>query len=217
VATVIIQGQTRAVIIGVLLTPLILLWLYNFITFKKSIVLSVLLVVTLFYIGEISDKSTFGSLVRVTHDEVVSGEGNWGIRLLGYEYYFSRISESPIIGKGIWNDLFTGDNPEDMKYKKIFLSDLGLTSMIFHFGIIGVFWLILLFWRVYALGVRKLGFAVHPMLPAYFIFGIVTCVTLNCFTRSNTIVYLALSLALLDQEIRGRNNTESISTGMMDV
>lgn len=199
---VIIQGQTRAVIWGFISTTLLMFYLAKYINFKKTVLIGIPLFAFSIWLVPVIKSTFLGELYYLTKYEVIERRGNVGVRLETYDYYFREIMQSPIIGRGIWSDAFRENNPEDMKYKGLHLGDIGITSLLFHLGMLGGIWLIVLFAKVYKLAFLRLGRLkqnIHYGLIGYFIFSIVTFPTLNSLTNPRTIIYLALGLALLSQ------------------
>lgn len=202
IGTVIVQGKTRAVIWGFVVAILLMLYFSKQINFIKAIFIGVpLFALSIWLMPAI--KSTFvGEFYELTKYEVRQKEGNVGIRLDAYDYYFRETIKSPIIGRGIWNDTFRGNNPEDMKYKGLHLSDIGITSLFFHFGLLGAIWLLMLLAKIYKLSfisIKILKENIHYGIIGYFIFSIATFLTLNCLVHRRNIIYLVLVLALLSQ------------------
>jgi hypothetical protein len=203
---VIIQGKTRAVIWGFLVTLLLLLYLAKRINFRKTVLIGVPLMSFIIWIGPAIQSSFISEIYDLTKREFSEKSGNVGIRFDAYEYYFGEIRKSPLIGRGIWSDsfdAFLGDNPQNMEHKGLYLSDIGITIIIFHFGLMGVIWLLILFKKIYKsafIGIGKLKENISAGLVGYFIFGLVTMPTLNCFLSLGTIIYLALVLALFNQQ-----------------
>lgn len=210
-STVVIQGQTRAIIWGFTVTLLLLLYFAEKLNFIKVVFVGVPLLVLSVWFLPIIQSTFFGELYNLTRYEIQERRGNVQIRLDTYKYYFGEILKSPIIGRGIWNDEFKENNPEDMKYRGLHIGDIGITRFIFHFGLVGVFWLSILFIRVYKtmfISLRKLKENIHFGLIGYCIFSIATMATLNCFVGSRSIIYLTLVLALLSQLINSEQELE---------
>lgn len=204
-ATVIIQGQTRAVMWGFFVTVLILLYVSRQVDLKKAVLIGIPGLILLIWIAPLIQSTFLGELYLITKNEIAGRGGNVGVRFDTYDYYLREIKKSPIIGRGIWNeafDIYMGNNPEDVKYRGIHLSDIGLTSLLFHAGLIGAIWLTILLIKVYKSSFSSRGRIRHPgfLGPiAYFVFGLATMVTLNTFVHHRTIIYLALVLAVLSQ------------------
>lgn len=199
---VIIQGLTRAVIWGFIATIFLLLFYAKRINFSKTVGIGIPVVALLIWLGPVIQSTVFWELFETTKYEFTEQAGNIGVRFDSYEYYIGEIAKSPIIGRGIWNDAYEGHNPEDMKHKDIHLGDIGITGHIFHWGLLGAVWLIVIFAKIYKtafVSIGRLKEHIHYGIIGYFIFSIVTMATLNSFTSRRTIVYLALSLALLCQ------------------
>jgi hypothetical protein len=99
-------------------------------------------------------------------------------------------------------DFYMGDNPEDMKTKNLHLSDVGMMSLAFHLGLLGVFWLIGLLAKATKMIAASLKGPEPGLLygsAGYFLFSVAAMLTLNYLTRSGSIIYLALVLALISQ------------------
>jgi hypothetical protein len=202
VSTVVIQGQTRVIYGGLIITMMFILILAKKINFARAVLIGGPVFSLIILLSPIIKSTFLGNLYGMTKYEITEQEGGVRIRLEAYDYYFREIKESPIIGKGIWDPGFSGYNPEKTKDQYIHLGDIGITSLLFRFGVIGVIWLIFLFVRVYKLSFFSLGRLkekVHFGLIGYFIFCISIMVTINRITHHRSIIYLALVLALLSQ------------------
>jgi len=203
-ATVILQGLTRSVITGLVATIIIILLLTQKIDLKKFIIIGLLVIAGYLFVLPILERSVIGDLYNLTAYEIVEREGNVGLRMKTYEYYIEEYMISPLFGRGIWNDSFRHNNPEDMKMMGFHLSDIGSMSILFHFGLVGVAWcvalVVVVFRRVFT-STLKISNSVHPGLVSYFIFSLFTVTVLNGFLQRRTIIYLALTLALLSQAI----------------
>lgn len=201
-ATLILQGMTRAVMFGMGITIPLMIYYSRGINYIKAAFAILILILLFICFIPLLQSSFLGEMYKNTKSEIGEKAGNVGIRLEGYKYYYHEILKSPIIGRGIWNDTLTKGNPEDMKYRRIHLSDIGITILIFHFGILGLLWLVVVLLKVYKISFQnpiKLNENIHYGLIGYFIFNIVTLPTLHCFIRRDVIVYFALTLALLNQ------------------
>lgn len=212
VATVIIQGQTRATIGGIIVATSLLLVLSKKINFSKAVLIGIPLFALSIWILPVIQSTFFSNLYKLTKYEITQQEGGVRIRLDTYDYYLRELMSSPIIGRGIWNVAFRENNPEDMKYKSIYISDIGISSLLFRFGLIGAIWLIMLFSKVYKLAflnIKRLRENVHYGLIGYFIFIISIMPTINRLTHHRSIIYLALVLALFSQ----LNNSDQADQG----
>jgi hypothetical protein len=200
ISTVVIQGQTRAVIFGLFGSCLVLLFISsNTLADKLKIVGGAFLAIVLSSILW-QGLNLWEGLWDLTTKELSSDRGNVAIRLRGYEYYFAEVLKSPIWGGGIWSGQVAGSNPENMKQFGIDLTDLGIMQVFFHFGSLGITWLVasvvISFVRLSAIlrkGVRAMDYGI----VAYFVFGSLTLVTLNCFVDNRTIIYLVLALVVI--------------------
>jgi hypothetical protein len=202
VATVILQGLTRSVIMGFVATILIILLLTQKIDLKKFIIIGLIVITGYLFILPILEKSFVGDLYNLTVYEVVEKQGNVGLRMKSYEYYVEEYMISPLFGRGVWNDSFVDNNPENMKMMGLHLSDIGSMNILFHFGLLGVAWcvaLMVVVFRGVFTSVSKISRSVHPGLVSYVIFSLFTATVLNGFLQRRTIIYLALTLALLGQ------------------
>lgn len=203
-ATVFIQGQTRAVIFGLIVTTVALMYLSQRIRLKLFI--GSLALVAIFTLLEPLLQETFVSgLFQETALEISKRSGNVGIRFEGYDYYWTEISNNFLTGRGVWNEAFSGNNPENMKDKNIFIVDVGIMGFLFHTGLLGFIWLSVLLYRVYRIhnvSIGRLRESINYWVAGYFIFSVVTLATLNCLVQRSTIIYLALALALISQYVR---------------
>jgi hypothetical protein len=202
VATVALQGLTRSVIMGFVATILIILLLTQKIDLKKFIIIGLIVITGYLFILPILEKSFVGDLYNLTVYEVVEKQGTVGLRMKSYEYYVEEYMISPLFGRGVWNDSFVDNNPENMKMMGLHLSDIGSMNILFHFGLLGVAWcvaLMVVVFRGVFTSVSKISRSVHPGLVSYVIFSLFTATVLNGFLQRRTIIYLALTLALLGQ------------------
>lgn len=202
VSTVVIQGQTRVIYGGLIIAMLFILILAKKINFARAVLIGGPLFVLIILLSPIIQSTFLGKLYGMTKYEITEQEGGVRIRLDAYDYYFREIKESPVIGRGVWDPGFSGYNPEKTKDKDIYLGDIGISSLLFRFGLVGFIWLILLLVKVYKLSFFNLGRLkekVHLGLIGYFIFCISIMVTINRITHHRSIIYLALVLALLSQ------------------
>jgi|GEM_PF-1966116 len=205
VSTIILQGQTRVHIWGLFVACFGLLVLSRRLTFLKAFSLGIPVLVLLVWALPLMRNTMVGRLFELTTSELSSERGNIAVRMDTYDYYFRETLRSPLIGRGIWNDqfdIYMGDNPEDMKYKNLHLGDVGMMSLAFHLGLLGVFWLIGLLAKVAKLIARSLKGPEPGLLygsAGYFLFSVAAMLTLNCLTRVDSIIYLALVLALISQ------------------
>jgi hypothetical protein len=201
-ATVVIQGLTRAVIWGLLATLFLLLYLAGRINFIRTLSIGIPIIALLVWLAPLVQSSVFGKLYELTRYEFSGRRGNIGVRLDAYEYYIAETMKSPIIGRGIWNEAYEGRSPEDVTEQGLHLSDIGMMSVFFHSGLLGLIWLVLLLVKIYRTSFERLGKLkkhIHYALIGYFIFSLSTMLTLDSLTRARTILYLALVLALLSQ------------------
>ena len=201
IATVVFQGQTRAVMFGLAVAVLAMLFWGERVR-AKAVAIVAILFVALFVGGNILTNTAFVNMQNETVSEVTMESGSVGIRLQTYEYYWNQLKESPIIGKGIWNDIHTDYNPQDMKFMGMHLADIGIMSLLFNMGLLGAVWLVLLLIimiRIYWQSVTKLKEGVEYWVVGYIMFSVSTMITLNGFTDRYTIIYLALALAITAQ------------------
>jgi len=81
----------------------------------------------------------------------------------------------------------------------MYLSDVGITSLFFHLGLVGAGWLFLVFaWihRLTFVNALRIRENAPVGIIAYFVFSLATLPTLNCLLTSRTTLYCALSLAI---------------------
>ncbi len=202
ITTVFVQGQVRMVMLGLTISSIAMLYVEGRLNRKVIAIAGGLLLAAVIGLSPQIKNTPVGELVDLTSSEISEGEGNIGLRLVGYGIYAGEVAKSPIVGRGIWNDLYTDNNPEDLKFMGVHLADLGIMGVLFHFGILGLIWLATTLVRTYKMVFEKFGKlreGTHPGVFGYFVFSIVTLASLNGFTARRTIVYLALALALVVQ------------------
>jgi hypothetical protein len=201
VATVFIQGQTRAVMFGLTITTTALFYFAQKIRLKALVGISVIFV-SLILAAPLFEKTIAKNIYEETVNELISGGGNVGIRYKAYDYYWNELSTQLMIGRGIWNDAYTDSNPQNMKHQGLYISDIGIMGFLFHTGLIGFFWLVAMLFLAYNEHFKSFG-NMRPKINygvlGYFIFSVLTLVTLDGLTSRSNIVYLALSLTIIDQ------------------
>jgi hypothetical protein len=213
--TILIQGQTRAHAWGLFVAVFGLLVLSKKLTVPKALALGIPALAVAVWLLPLLRNTTFGRMFELTRDELSSEKGSIAVRMETYDYYLGEIAKSPLIGRGIWNDLFDaymGDNPEDVKYKNLHLSDVGLLSLVFHFGLLGVLWLVWLVVKAAKLmGSSLRGGGPSPLYASagYFLCSLAAMLTLNCLTRKDSVIYLALVLVLIGQHVGSESAPES--------
>lgn len=197
--TVVIQGQTRAVIFGLIITTISMLYLSQRIRFKMFFLSLASIVVFILFAPQI-EETFISDLYKETTIELIKKSGNVGVRFDAYNYYWKELAPFIVTGRGIWNDKYTENNPEDRKFLGMHLTDIGIMGYLFHTGLIGAVWLFVLFKRVYHLlfeSLNKLRDHVDYGIVGYFIFSLTTLATLNTMVQRYTIIYLALALAIV--------------------
>lgn len=197
-----LQGQTRIVIWGFMITILLLLYISKRIKFNKIVSFGLPLLVLFFWLLPLFQSTLFARLYGLTRYEFEQRGGHVGIRLDTYEYYIKEVMKSPIIGRGVWSDGYNKNNPENMKERGLHLSDIGVMSIIFHFGLLGVFWLILGLKNIFKTQLAKIKRytdSQYYSLVGYFIFVIAVMPTLNVLVSRRSIIYFALVLAIISQ------------------
>jgi len=200
-ATVFIQGQTRAVIFGMIATSFLLMYLSQRIRLKFFT--GTLAIIIVFILTQPMLQKTFiSNLFQETVGEIVNKSGNVGIRYDAYDYYWKETSPYFLTGRGIWDNAFTDNNPENMRHKNIYISDIGIMGFLFHTGLLGAVWLCILIFKVYHIHFESFGKLrghINYGIVGYFIFSVTTLATLNGLVQKPTIIYLALALAIISQ------------------
>jgi len=200
-ATVVIQGKGRAVMFGFCITLFGLLYLAGRLNFKNMVLIGVPSLVIFLWSVPILQQSFLGKIVELSKTEIASEKGNVSIRKVAYAYYTNEFLKSPFIGRGIWNDLVRKNNPENMKHKGLYLSDIGIMHLFFHFGLLGGAWFV---WVVLVcikqLKIVKMRSEIsYYVISAYFMFSLSTIVTLDELLSKRTIIFFALIMALISQ------------------
>jgi hypothetical protein len=205
VGTIVLQGQSRAIIWGFLAATLFALFIAKRIDLKKVLLFGVPIIVLLLVVLPYLQSGRWGEFYSLTRQEIVNREGNWGGRIEAYNHYFHDALKSPLIGSGIWNELYDismGNNPEIRGPEGFGLPDVGIMALLFRFGLAGGGWFLLLILKGFRLISPEFGQMKNPLahlVGSYFFFGLSTLLTIDCFTQQEVIIYLALSLALIDR------------------
>jgi len=198
--------QTRMIIAGIILSCIIIFLFIRNIT-PAVVILATLLVLLAFpttmLVGKMFQKI---GLVKQTVEDIQKKAASWQGRVNAYEYYLSKISDSPLWGYGYENFNWEKNPEKRLKSRGIHKSDIGITHFIYKNGAFGLFWfiglIIVVVWHCWTIR------ASSSVLLAYFSLAFCTLLTLDFFFKNRSILLLGIFLGLLAQEFRKQRKQE---------
>lgn len=198
--------QTRALMAGVILTCVLVYFIYNKFSFKAIAAFAlVILILSLVVIPFVSFSDI--PIVKRTLMDIESirdikpskaGSSPFVARYYTYEYYLGQLAESPVFGLG-FRSLFWIGNPEIYAYlrKGFALSDIGVMEFVIRTGLVGLTWL--LFGLMRFIGIIVKGKELSSV-GAYIILGITTIGTIDLFMGNTTLFMFGLFIGLMSNE-----------------
>lgn len=205
ILTVVVQGKTRAVVFGISITIITLLYLSKSAKIKYLAIVSIPILLLMLLSPTIIQNSTTIQLAKITLSDFTTlnqGKNNINIRLAGYSYYWREFLRSPVWGQGVWNAITADNNPQNMTGRGIYLSDVGFMSLLFQFGLMGAVWLLFVLKKCMQMipSLKKDHVTLYFLTTGYLVFSLSAFVTLDSFLARRTIIYFALILALISQK-----------------
>ncbi len=195
--TIAIQTKSRMVIAGFILASLIMLF---FSTIKKTYLIVLMSLVLVISSCQFLYTHTqfFKKMVQLSVFELAEKTGTYFVRLKAYRFYGREWLKSPIVGKGIWNDRYQQSKYAYEKEKHgLILADIGWMAVLFRFGLLGMIWLMMLYIRLFFF--KSPPFFQCYEVMGYLVFSVVTALTLDTVLSQKTILYLAVSLGILER------------------
>jgi len=187
--------QTRMLIFAMLICG-VLLFILNLNTTSK--VVSAIIVALCFAVpcGFVAFKYIRQiGVVKLTELDIKKKRGSFEARIRALKYYFNEIKKSPILGHGLINYNWEKSPFRVLQNRNIYLSDIGITSLLYKFGLMGGIWLILCVFMVFRDILKNRDACLD--VGAYFLFIISVMATLDFFIKNDKIFLLGLFLGLL--------------------
>jgi len=142
-------------------------------------------------------------MYNLTVNEVATETGNYGVRVNEIEFYMDQVTKSPILGRGILNKL----HPQSLKALgekyEYSLSDIGILGFFFSFGIVGVAWVLLIFFKLSRLSIRALKTQDESRYSVFLFtaFLIITSATIMYLDNENTILYIIIFASIYENVV----------------
>jgi O-antigen ligase len=203
--------QTRMTIIGIIVTCALLLAIVR--RLSPSGMFVMVFLVSLSIPGMMLFGNFFNEigLVKKTRTDIQSKTGSWQGRLNAYGYYWGKIAESPLFGYGYENLNWEKGTELQLRAKKIFKEDIGISHFFYENGLLGILWFIAL-----TVALVKRVWPIKQKIPeitAFFIFSYAVLITLDYFFYRYTILFFGIFLGLLSQYSGLRKLTPEVQTG----
>lgn len=203
-AEVLFVQQTRGFVVAVFLGMIGVYALSTKLT-PISISLYLLVIGSVFSAGLFFSTADLSSLsvVKRSQTDLVKRGGSYGssvqARLNAYTYYWEQIQQNPLIGRGIYNFNWAGNNEKQLQaLKGVHLSDIGITHFIVQAGLIGALWIaygLLKIWRDIWLYRKSL------VVSCYFIIATFAMPTLDILLLTNALFMFGVFLGLVSSAI----------------
>ncbi|MCD4722096.1 MAG: O-antigen ligase family protein [Desulfobacula sp.] len=187
--------QTRMLIFGMFLSGVLI-----FVVMKNKSprwILTMFLLLILFLPGFfLAGKAlTQIGVVEQTITEVSKKQGNYLARLISYEYYLEKITESPIWGFGYENLNWEKNPAARLRNKGIYKADIGVIHFFYENGLLGILWFMAM-----AITVMQKCFKYrdkYPEILAYFVLSFSVMATLDFLLQTSTIILFGIFFAVL--------------------
>lgn len=116
----------------------------------RKFLYAIILVLCLFGFSRTQMYKNLTDVIRIENGEITGD--TMDIRNDGRNYYLSKVSENPILGKGYPNELNRRATTASGYYDKLMLNDNGIFGILYVYGYLGLFVFMLLFIRLAWLG-----------------------------------------------------------------
>ena len=191
---IVVVLKTRMVMFGMVGVITFLILIYRSGASKKIYIIFLLLIV-----GIIGVNTSIGqSYIQSISSENRSIDPNTLIRKEAQEFYITETAKSPITGRGYVNILYN-DAVIISKYNKgYYFNDNGIIGFYYLYGLIGIGWLLIMFFKLSKLIWRAYKNKSEYWYLGYSIYLVVTSFTLlNCYIQSGAF-YIIIILAFLE-------------------
>jgi len=197
--------QSRGSIVSLMAVLILLLWLSG--EYKKIMAMASVGVLAILLSGIFMEENILLTPFSTTVDDVSEKTGTVGARIIQVEMDFDQFKKHPIIGSGLIavRSSVYGRTTFQREYMAALTrtADLGYTHWIKMYGVIGIIWLLVLYW-----GIKKsIGKALKLkseddkslalFCTGYMLFIVISAISLNHFLIDERIVLLCLMLAIL--------------------
>ena len=187
--------QTRMLILGILLSCSLIFFVMKNKSHRWIVVLFLLLTLSIPSFFLAGKALTQIGIVEQTITDIEEKRANFMARVMAYEYYLGKITESPIWGFGYQN-LNWDKNPEaKLRTKGIHDTDIGIIHFFYENGLLGLVWFIAM-----AITVMQKCFRYknkYPEILAYFALSFSVMATLDFFVQTTTIILFGIFFGVL--------------------
>lgn len=199
-------AKTRTEIFGILLTILIVSYLYFREAIPKMIMFTyiLLLCITLSFQFGITQSYFIKhfSMVAGTMSDFVglsaqTSHGDLSIRKKCFDYYFFDMLHNNFSGRGLLSTIWSGSTEiYEMNVLHFYLADIGIMHMFVFFGLPGV---ALVFYALFCFVKKIFSHLIndHPEIIAFFVYGITILPFTDIFFSTRNFFLFAIFLALL--------------------
>ena len=201
-----IMIKTRTVLLGLVLSAG-LFWFLQ----KRYSRFWILYFATLviFVNGMYMEDSLASSMYRLTVNEISSGTGNYDVRVDEMKFYMNQALKSPLLGRGVLNELHPQSNSALGEKLDFYLSDIGVFAFFFYFGIVGIIWVVLFLVNMMRLSMRAVREKKSYMLFLLTVYIIVTMPTIFAFESPNMTFYTILAICMSEGMLEKKSNMQS--------
>ncbi|MBI4651058.1 O-antigen ligase family protein [Candidatus Desantisbacteria bacterium] len=182
--------KARMIMFGILIAVVMISFRTRIINIRNILFFFISAILILFmYFGILQNQYQYKDymyykIIYETKNEIKYSEGNWLVRLKEYNYFLKYWMENPLFGRGIYTSTYSESIETQGIAFGYYLSDLGWFSILYEFGLIGLFWAIVLI--VYIL--KRVYIYQYYEMEIYVYFVISTLVTMNFFLLSHTVL-----------------------------
>ncbi|WP_288479655.1 hypothetical protein [uncultured Clostridium sp.] len=196
-------SQTRNFIIGIFILIVWCLFINRKIP-KYKIIYITLIIVFLYYFIFSNDHNIINNFINSIMKQFDNKSGTIGTRFLEFRYYINLLSKNWLSGIGILYSRFrltpiiTGYIPYFY-----FIGDLGLIGVVIQTGILGLFWMIYFFAKIYLFGVKIKS----KCIEASYLFRLLVIFLIGLFASglifdNNAILYICIVLAMAESKYK---------------
>lgn len=198
--------KTRVEIFGILLTILIVSYLYSRETFSKMVTFAYILLVCITLLFQFGITQSYFikhfSLVAGTISDFVglsapTSHGDLSIRKRCFDYYLGDILRNNFLGRGLLSTVWSGSTEiYEMNVLHFYLADIGIMRTFVFFGLPGI---ALVLYALFCFVRKFFSRLVHdyPEIIAFFVYGITILPFTDIFFSTRNFFLFAIFLALL--------------------
>lgn len=165
------------------------------------------------------EDSLLYKMYELTVSEVSAGSGNYDIRVSETKFYMDQATKTPLLGRGVINKL----HPEALRALgetyRFSLSDIGIMGFFFSFGLVGVAWAALMFFklsRLSAMALKTTDESRYSILLMT-VFLISTCATIMFMDNENMVLYIMVFASIYENVVNENSRSLKAIDGKAEV